>query len=518
MASRKQTPIHQRGRHDVTVSLSADKTESGEEETGTLTFEWRVLKCKPMTARAWTKWEIECARNHLERAARGLRNKNRLGAVNIQNLELALLHAITAWCRTHLRGKGGAFSADVEAFMEKAPSSLQRIERVARVAKRAFKQGTGSPEEAVALTQIAVEALLDAASNPPKSRRRYPARLVVPSRLSRPRVRPGGWIDTGRYRPAQVLSVAVDPPHMMSITYGDEIVEDSRPHVSDWKTVRRPRKLVSLSEVFAPGDWVRSHRLGYGRVLSVSNTRLEVKFKVGSRTLTPSPKLEGLEKVSSPPAEDTRVDAERYLPGTWIERAGMGPVVVVQFEENLLKVFRDDRLWEIVISDEPVIWVLDRPKMDMSIPRVRRHLWCLSHGRGLSGGKPCPCCGYVNLGVADEFGVEPVQCIICGWTDDGRGDDDADEVTAEPDPNDPLDWNWPNVGYSLSQARQNFEATGLMFREGDEGRVRFIEALTARSSIRRILNESFEQARCPTNSEWRAILDLRAEVMFEWAN
>jgi hypothetical protein len=52
----------------------------------------------------------------------------------------------------------------------------------------------------------------------------------------------------------------------------------------------------------------------------------------------------------------------------------------------------------------------------------------------------CPCCGYPTLGERGSYQI----CKICWWEDDG--DDDLDEIR-----------NGPNIGYSLSEARINFD-------------------------------------------------------------
>jgi len=70
----------------------------------------------------------------------------------------------------------------------------------------------------------------------------------------------------------------------------------------------------------------------------------------------------------------------------------------------------------------------------------------------LDAGIVCPCCGHPTLGEQGGYEI----CGVCGWEDDGQGDDDADEVRGGP-----------NGDYSLTEARRNFEANASMYRSSD---------------------------------------------------
>jgi hypothetical protein len=70
---------------------------------------------------------------------------------------------------------------------------------------------------------------------------------------------------------------------------------------------------------------------------------------------------------------------------------------------------------------------------------------------GTDYGYACACCGYPGLRERDANQI----CTICWWEDDGR-DDDAE--TAQ---------TGPGARYTLTKARANFEAGGLMY-EKDE--------------------------------------------------
>lgn len=126
------------------------------------------------------------------------------------------------------------------AFLEKAPEALKAQAARARAALLGLARGTTGPADAVATVRAAVEALLEAVAHPPRYRRRFP----------------------GRYRPARVLSVMEDPPHIMTLCYGDEVDDDFRPHTVQWKTIRMRMRPPSFKDLFAPGDWIRHARFG----------------------------------------------------------------------------------------------------------------------------------------------------------------------------------------------------------------------------------------------------------------
>ena len=60
---------------------------------------------------------------------------------------------------------------------------------------------------------------------------------------------------------------------------------------------------------------------------------------------------------------------------------------------------------------------------------------------------PCACCGYPTLD-----GIPYEVCVLCGWEHNGQDDPHADEV-----------WEGANHGYSLAEARRNFEHHLSMF-------------------------------------------------------
>lgn len=454
--------------------------------------------------------EMRFAHDCLARAARTVDSgqwiKHDLGA--------AFTHAVRAWCLTHLRGEGVSDEDNHLAFLEKAPEALKAQAATARAALHGLARGTIAPADAVATVKAAVGLLLEAAAHPPKNRRRFPARYRSGRPLRKPRVKPGGWIDTGRYRPARVLSVMEEPPHIMTLSYGDEIDRDFRPHTVHWKSVRVRKQPPSLKDLFAPGDWIRHIRFGYGSLLAVRDSTMDVAFAECQRTLVPDAALRKIEKVDGPAPADDRPLADRFPPGTWIEQDSIGPGVVVDVDNDALTILLPNRMVTISAgSNDPVVWKLDRSPLDLTLPRERRRIWCWRHYGGRWGRRPCPCCGYPNLGIADEFGLEPVQCILCGWTDEWDGEEDADEVRPVPDPNDPYDWEWPNWGYSLTEARGNFEERGVMFRANDSRAEPFARMVRLREQLRQLLDKMMDRNSGPREDEWTAIEGLRSAIV-----
>lgn len=372
----------------------------------------------------------------------------------------------------------------MSAFLDKSPEPLSNLVTSAQegISRHEFLKTDSL--KVIGDARSAVEALLEAAEHPPRNKRRFPARLKDGRKLFKPRVKPGGWIDTGRYRPGQVLSIADAPPHTMALSYDDEIDDDFRPHVMDWKTIRYRKKPPSLKEVFSPGTWIRHYRYGYGRLESVRDSTIDVAFPRITMTLIPDARLRHIDRVDAPEPVDDRPLATRLPPGTWIDRAGIGIGIIIDTENDSFTVFSNQGLSTWVDTPEsPVIWKLDRHAFDLTAPREVRRIWWwrnMKPGRSL---RLCPCCGYPNMGNYCNWDPEPVQCIVCGWIDEFTFEDTADEVIPTPDLNDQADWEWPNWGYSLIEARANFDQWGHMFRAEDVRGACFEETKTARRQL-----------------------------------
>ena len=81
----------------------------------------KVMATRPGSARDWTRWEIDRAREVLGRTTARLARRVELPAQYEEDLRGALTHAVRAWCRTHLRCKDAANDDDSHylAFGEK---------------------------------------------------------------------------------------------------------------------------------------------------------------------------------------------------------------------------------------------------------------------------------------------------------------------------------------------------------------------------------------------------------------
>lgn len=470
------------------------------------------------TAREWTLWEIAQARHKLAISLDASDDGEGFSARRGLDLDSALTHAVRAWCRTHLRCKDarGDHDSYFQALDAKAPKVLAYEVFLARNAiyRRLEKLPGISTRGVVTLVKVAVESLLKAASRPPRNRLRFPAHLRLVQTPRKPRVRPGSWIETGRYRPALVLEIMPEPPHIMKLSYGDETDEDFRPHIWNWRSIRRPNRVDSLKDVFSPGNWFRHPRCGYGRVLEVRNSTMDAEFQGKRATFAPDRGLRYFEKVEGPEPEDTRPLAERFPPGSWIDQADFGRGIVLGSGEGMNekitvlfsgKAIRIDELGEVhdllyttrvearvfriaegAVGEGPVIWKLDKKPLDLSGAWGRRWAWWWQH-KDIFMSPVCRCCGYPNLGDA-VLVSSPRECIICGYPDFAFGfDDEADGVCVclvgnhwwhrpmwDDDLERPLrtgpmkvcptDEDLATGGYSLSEARQNYEIRGTMFR------------------------------------------------------
>ncbi len=68
----------------------------------------------------------------------------------------------------------------------------------------------------------------------------------------------------------------------------------------------------------------------------------------------------------------------------------------------------------------------------------------------------CPCCGYPTLMERGGYEI----CCLCNWEDDGQDDPHADEI-----------WGGPNGGYSLTEARENFQRYWVMYHPDNDTRI-----------------------------------------------
>ena len=520
--------------------LPADRTKSGIEEKVRIGFSWEVVATRPMSSRDRTQWEIDSARERLRRATDRCDGRKELTVQQEQDLHRTLTHAVRAWCRTHLRCKDARSDDGSQylAFGEKAPEDLYHTVTQARAAIRqiCYRVPRTSTAKIVETVQGAVDAVLDAASRPPRNRRRFPARLRTDRVPRKPRVRPGSWIDTGRYRPAVVLAMMPDPPHIMKLSYGDETDEDFRPHVTNWKSVRKRKRAPSLRDVFEAGNWIRHPYNGYGRLLAVRNSTMDVDYRGRVATAAPGSDLLRWKKVDDPGPRDSRPVGERLPPGTWVETDRSGQGVVLAVEDDVLAVlfpYGVARIVEPGIGDDgPVIWKLERKELDLHSSWGRRWAWWWLH-EDIFRTPVCACCGYPTFGQRDDDWDTPGECVICGYPDFGTGfeHDDVPRVLlaggywryrgAWDDPEqdepdfEPSDQEWDASGYGLSEARHNFETRGVMFRSGDAN----VRATPAVAGLRRSLVQLLD-SRMAEPSGWnddddRAIEQLKQDILTE---
>lgn len=502
MTSRKQPPRWQEGSHTFEVTIPAEKTKSGKEETVTLGFRWKVHATKPKRARGQNLSEITWAKNALA-AARSLAVSGKENERTVQELSSALDNAVMAWCKTHLRGEGAGYDAHYAAFYAKAPSDLRtRVLLAFHQMRRGDSLPWDLPKNFETICDI-VQLLLEAIAHPPRNQRRFPAPLRAFRPPNKPCVKVSGWIDTGRYRPAQVMAIAADPPHTMRISYGDS-EEDFHPHISNWHTVRCPKQLRSLKDIFEEGDWLRHEWYGYGRVIAVANTIIEVEFRGKKTALAPDPNLEKIVKVDGPEAPDERPIAERFPSGTWIRQDVFGEGVVLDAGEEIVDDTREDaltvcfgnRIVEIIASGGgPMVWRLERPPLDLQLPWHAKAFSFLRNDQVANRYLMCPCCGYPN--ATDVYGLQEVRCVLCGWIDDGWPESQADKIRSVEErlfSDEPI----PNENYSLTEARRNVMVAGHMFRQDTPTAALMIKHESDREHLRQcfdsLLTESLGEA------------------------
>lgn len=310
--------------------------------------------------------------------------------------------------------------------------------------------------------------------------------------LEPPAVQVGDWIDAGWYRPAQVLIMEPEPPHRMTITYGDEIDDNFYPHIVQWGKVCAPKRLKSLKDVFVIGDWVRHLFNGEGQVLGVRNVSLEIKFGEDEGRYFPNRNLSDFKKIKGPAPVDDRPIAEQFPPGTWIEQYYVGKGVVLYVEGEILTVYGTKKCARIIADGVPAnVFKGDEPPMDLSRSFERRRLWLWRykylHAVDLW---PCACCGYPEFRVPSKSWEGLGHCIICGWINTLFSAREVYPKTLEEAYEPIVDKDifdaqaWPNKPHSLVSAKITFENSGIMFRADDTLHDFFSDALAMRKEFR----------------------------------
>ncbi len=539
MENRNRPPRWQEGSHEFEITLPVDDREGGPPESIRFRLNWKVAPTGAMTARDRTRWEIAQARDQFSRVRGALDRGEELTGSSENHLDAAFTHAVRAWCRTHLRCNKDARTDDtawLSAFVAKAPEYLVRLTDRALRRIRDLGAEYSSPEEMVSEFQAAVNTLLEAASSPPRSRRRFPAHLRVSRPIRKPRVKPGSWIDTGHYRPGLLLEMNPDPPHIMKLSYGD-VIRDFAPHIENWKPVRKRKRLPSLKDVFSEGEWIRNPYSGYGRILAVRDSTLDVDYRGRVATVFPTTDLSRFEKVGDPGPADDRPVSERFPPGTWIEMHSFGQGVILDVEDDVLSVFFGYRVVRVVERNDgegPAILKSDRDSVDLlRSPWGRRWAWWWLHA-DISGESVCACCGYPNLGPGSGSWFSAKECIVCGYPDFGAGIEDdrepcvlrAEDVWRhrnawsfpEPDepelvPNEPSDREWEKSGYSLSEARRNYEDLGVMFRPNDLNASSTGKLTGLRRSLTQLLDETMAESSRWHTGHKDAVAQIKEQVL-----
>jgi hypothetical protein len=110
----------------------------------------------------------------------------------------------------------------------------------------------------------------------------------------------------------------------------------------------------------------------------------------------------------------------------------------------------------------------------------------------------CPCCGFPTLNGRGMWEV----CYLCSWEDDGQDTPQADD-----------DRSGPNHGYSLVEARFNFERYIIMYPPDGDSRVGGSDSEEEKDFKRAIIH-AFEQmisdpAAAKLASLWQAVGESR---------
>ena len=111
----------------------------------------------------------------------------------------------------------------------------------------------------------------------------------------------------------------------------------------------------------------------------------------------------------------------------------------------------------------------------------------------------CPCCVFPTLGGRGFFEI----CTLCNWEDDGQDEHNASEVLGGP-----------NSDYSLSEARQNFQKYGQMYRPGGDSRFLGGETPTEKDVKARLIAIflSWRGGAIPTQEQEDSVLRLEREL------
>ena len=113
----------------------------------------------------------------------------------------------------------------------------------------------------------------------------------------------------------------------------------------------------------------------------------------------------------------------------------------------------------------------------------------------------CPCCGYPTLIGRANYQI----CELCRWEDDGQDDADAEAVAGGP-----------NHGYSLVEARDNFERFLVMYPPDQDRRVGGPDTEATRALKRALIDEFEKLMASPTAPEldliWASVRGIERQL------
>lgn len=168
----KQPPRCQKGCTMIDLVLPAHTTDTDKGKAVRFDVAWEVKATRPKTERDWVRWEVEQARQALERATSALQS----GRYARSELSSAMNHAVRVWSLVQLRGKGTNDRDYHEAFVDRAPAALIQLYWRAVSALSWLAYGVITPSDAIETVSSMVQAALGAADRPPKRRRGFPLR------------------------------------------------------------------------------------------------------------------------------------------------------------------------------------------------------------------------------------------------------------------------------------------------------------------------------------------------------
>ncbi len=145
-------------------------------------------------------------------------------------------------------------------------------------------------------------------------------------------------------------------------------------------------------------------------------------------------------------------------------------------------------LWNVTLPCF-LVRLEDKPDEETLRPFHVRRSWFEEHPDYLPDRFCCPCCGCPTLSRRGNH----EKCALCGWQDDGRDDYEADEIR-----------EGANGGFSLREARNNFEKYGVIHRPPEGNQERKIHAVQESAEKKRSLIDLCERLIIAASEDERA--------------